>query len=57
MNPDEYHKGLEDLTAKFPVLIAHIVQTHGPLPDGEDDVHRALLILGLERLLNAYTTG
>lgn len=41
MNPEAYHKALEDLVVQHPVAMSTIVQLGGPLPDGEDDEHRA----------------
>ena len=41
MKPEEYHKALEDLVVQHPVAMSTIVQLGGPLPDGEDDEHRA----------------
>ena len=43
MNPNEYHKALEELVAQHPVAMSAVIQAVGFLPDGEDDHHRLMI--------------
>lgn len=57
MNPEEYHKALEELVVRWPVAMSTLIQVGGPLPDGETDGHRALIYRIVKDTLEGMSIG